>query len=122
MLFSDLNVLFVLLFDNPFHYSKSHILKFHTSECVSFISCALYFTGQAFAEELHEHVRKCTWGYDSNEEFQPTDLHRVNYQVLYDNITILCTCVTLVFLISWHLGAAYAPIINNLLILNLGCA
>lgn len=36
---------------------------------------------EAFAEELHERVRKDLWGYASDEYLEANDLHRVKYQV-----------------------------------------
>lgn len=36
---------------------------------------------QAFAEELHERVRKELWGYCSDEVLDAKDLHRIKYQV-----------------------------------------
>ncbi|KAK3879260.1 hypothetical protein Pcinc_016153, partial [Petrolisthes cinctipes] len=35
---------------------------------------------EAFAEELHERVRKDIWGYASDEYLEANDLHRVKYQ------------------------------------------
>lgn len=35
---------------------------------------------EAFAEELHERVRKDLWGYASDEYLEANDLHRVKYQ------------------------------------------
>lgn len=36
---------------------------------------------QAFAEELHERVRRELWGYSKNEALDAKDLHRLQYQV-----------------------------------------
>lgn len=36
---------------------------------------------EAFAEELHERVRKEIWGYGSNESLDAADLHKIKYQV-----------------------------------------
>ena len=36
---------------------------------------------EAFAEELHERVRKDLWGYANNEYLEANDLHRLKYQV-----------------------------------------
>ena len=36
---------------------------------------------QAFAEELHEKVRKCLWGYSADEKLNVVDMLRVKYQV-----------------------------------------
>ncbi len=36
---------------------------------------------EAFAEELHEKVRKDLWGYMKEEEMDATDLHKIKYQV-----------------------------------------
>ena len=36
---------------------------------------------EAFAEELHERVRRDLWGYDEQEKLQATDLHKIKYQV-----------------------------------------
>lgn len=35
---------------------------------------------EAFAEELHERVRKVYWGYDKDEQLDSSDLHRIRYQ------------------------------------------
>ncbi|XP_042865202.1 methionine synthase-like isoform X2 [Penaeus japonicus] len=35
---------------------------------------------EAFAEELHERVRKDLWGYASDEYLEANDLHRIKYQ------------------------------------------
>lgn len=35
---------------------------------------------EAFAEELHERVRKDMWGYASNEYLEANDLHKIKYQ------------------------------------------
>ena len=43
-----------------------------------FVYFSLY---QAFAEELHERVRKELWGYCSDEVLDAKDLHRIKYQV-----------------------------------------
>lgn len=40
-----------------------------------------HFLIQAFAEELHERVRKEFWGYDKDESFDANDLHRIRYEV-----------------------------------------
>lgn len=37
---------------------------------------------QAFAEEIHERVRKDLWGYCSDEILDAKDLHRIKYQVI----------------------------------------
>lgn len=37
---------------------------------------------QAFAEELHERVRKDLWGYCGDEILDAKDLHRIKYQVI----------------------------------------
>lgn len=37
---------------------------------------------QAFAEELHERVRKEIWGYSREELLEANDLHKIKYQVL----------------------------------------
>ena len=34
---------------------------------------------EAFAEELHERVRREFWSYSPDEDLQPKDLHRVRY-------------------------------------------
>jgi len=36
---------------------------------------------EAFAEHLHERVRKEFWGYNKNELLDMTDLHKIKYQV-----------------------------------------
>ena len=36
---------------------------------------------EAFAEHLHERVRKEYWGYNKNEELNADDLHKIKYQV-----------------------------------------
>lgn len=46
--------------------------------CTIFLHFSLY---QAFAEELHERVRKELWGYCSDEVLDAKDLHRIKYQV-----------------------------------------
>lgn len=45
---------------------------------------------EAFAEELHERVRKEIWGYGSNESLDAADLHKIKYQV---NIHVLHTYI-----------------------------
>jgi 5-methyltetrahydrofolate--homocysteine methyltransferase len=35
---------------------------------------------EAFAEELHERVRKEIWGYAANESMDPSDMHKIKYQ------------------------------------------
>jgi 5-methyltetrahydrofolate--homocysteine methyltransferase len=35
---------------------------------------------EAFAEELHERVRKEFWGYSSEEQMEPNELHRIKYE------------------------------------------
>lgn len=35
---------------------------------------------EAFAEELHEKVRKNLWGYANNEDLQASEMHRVRYE------------------------------------------
>ena len=36
---------------------------------------------EAFAELLHERVRRDYWGYSKDEAFAAEDLHRIKYQV-----------------------------------------
>lgn len=36
---------------------------------------------EAFAEELHERVRREIWGYADAENLEASDLHRIRYQV-----------------------------------------
>ena len=36
---------------------------------------------QAYAEELHERVRKDYWGYSPEECLQSAELHKIHYQV-----------------------------------------
>lgn len=36
---------------------------------------------EAFAEYLHEKVRKEYWGYSKDESLEANDLHRIKYQV-----------------------------------------
>ena len=36
---------------------------------------------EAFAEELHERVRKEIWGYAEDEKMVAADLHKIKYQV-----------------------------------------
>ena len=43
---------------------------------------------QAFAEELHEKVRKEYWGYDKSESLDAQDLHRIKYDVSMIQVTI----------------------------------
>ncbi len=40
----------------------------------------MFYDYQAFAEELHERVRKELWGYCSQENMESGDLFRVKYQ------------------------------------------
>ena len=40
-----------------------------------------YFILQAFAEELHERIRKELWGYSCRENMEANDLHKIKYQV-----------------------------------------
>ena len=37
---------------------------------------------EAFAEELHERVRKELWGYSNAEHLEAEDLHKIKYQVI----------------------------------------
>ena len=41
---------------------------------------------EAFAEYLHEKVRKQYWGYCDEESFKAEDLHKIKYQVRDINI------------------------------------
>ena len=41
---------------------------------------------QAFAEELHERVRKEMWGYSNTENLEVNDLHKINYEVNWSDI------------------------------------
>jgi 5-methyltetrahydrofolate--homocysteine methyltransferase len=36
---------------------------------------------EAFAEHLHERVRKEFWGYSNEENLNAEDLHKIKYQV-----------------------------------------
>lgn len=36
---------------------------------------------EAYAEYLHERVRKDYWGYDKDESLKSEDLHKLKYQV-----------------------------------------
>ena len=36
---------------------------------------------EAFAEELHERVRREVWGYADTEDLNAADLHKIRYQV-----------------------------------------
>ena len=45
----------------------------------------LYFFLQAFAELLHEKVRKTVWGYADTEALSAADLHKIKYEVSYTN-------------------------------------
>lgn len=36
---------------------------------------------QAYAEELHERVRRDYWGYSPEESLQAAELHKIHYQV-----------------------------------------
>jgi len=38
---------------------------------------------QAFAEELHERVRKEFWAYDVDEKLDTKQLHQIRYHVSY---------------------------------------
>ena len=38
---------------------------------------------EAFAEFLHERVRKEFWGYNKEEELEAADLHKLKYAVCY---------------------------------------
>ena len=38
---------------------------------------------EAFAEEIHERVRRELWGYGENENFDTADLLKIKYQVSY---------------------------------------
>ena len=38
---------------------------------------------EAFAEEVHERVRRELWGYGENENFDTADLLKIKYQVSY---------------------------------------
>ena len=49
---------------------------------------------EAFAEELHERVRKEVWGYDISENFDASDLHKIKYQVCYF-MFIVCLAITI---------------------------
>lgn len=50
---------------------------------------------EAFAEELHERVRKEIWGYGSNESLDAADLHKIKYQV---NIHVLHAYIDTVYM------------------------
>ena len=39
---------------------------------------------EAFAESLHERVRRSLWGYAPDETLTPADLLRVKYQGIYE--------------------------------------
>ena len=41
----------------------------------------LCFTEKAFAEELHERIRKELWGYQMEEELDIADILKIKYQV-----------------------------------------
>ena len=45
------------------------------------VTCVLFCSYQAFAEQLHERVRKDLWGYCSDELLDAKDMHRIKYQV-----------------------------------------
>ena len=45
------------------------------------MTCVLFCSCQAFAEQLHERVRKELWGYCSDELLDAKDMHRIKYQV-----------------------------------------
>lgn len=44
------------------------------------LSCAPRVLAQAFAEELHERVRRELWGYCSSEQLAVADLRRLRYE------------------------------------------
>jgi cobalamin-dependent methionine synthase I len=46
-----------------------------------FTCIALSHFKQAFAEEMHERVRKDFWAYSVDEQFNPKQLHQVKYDV-----------------------------------------
>lgn len=49
---------------------------------------------EAFAEELHERVRKDLWGYASDEYLEANDLHRIKYQVNYNCFLCIISVVS----------------------------
>ena len=49
--------------------------------CACHFYCICDFLLQAFAEELHERVRKELWGYCNDESLSAEDLHKIQYQV-----------------------------------------
>ena len=53
-------------------------------QAITALTCnttSLFSLYQAFAEQLHERVRKDLWGYCSEEILDAKDLHRIKYQV-----------------------------------------
>ena len=50
------------------------------------------FILQAFAEELHERIRKELWGYSCRENMEANDLHKIKYQVRYEPFNVK-TCL-----------------------------
>ena len=42
-----------------------------------------HFLFQAFAEELHERVRRELWGYCSDECLKTNEMHKIKYEVIY---------------------------------------
>lgn len=43
--------------------------------------CKDFLFLQAYAEELHEEVRKELWGYSKDEDLSPSEMHGVQYKV-----------------------------------------
>lgn len=55
-----------------------HLNVFYQLKHVTYV---LFCSYQAFAEQLHERVRKELWGYCSDELLDAKDMHRIKYQV-----------------------------------------
>ena len=49
----------------------------------------LIFCLQAFAELLHEKVRKTVWGYADAEALSAAELHKIKYEVSCTSLRVL---------------------------------
>ena len=47
---------------------------------------------QAFAEELHERVRKEFWAYDVDEKLDTKQLHQIKYNVSHSVFSLSLSC------------------------------
>lgn len=62
--------------------SSSRFQKDYDDYSVILVKALADRLAEAFAEELHERVRREIWGYANNENLEAGDLHRVKYEVI----------------------------------------